>query len=167
MKRGSSNPKSQLRGSSYGPEDQATGGKVTLPLLLSMGIGELQPRRDLYNTARTTSNSCRRVHGRDGVQTAHVMTPGLRQQAHVMTPGLRPQAHVMTPARQPLDDDDLDYYSDSSYYDSESSYDMRLLAHRKEQKRMRYKPLHDRIQYLYTDLQFFCNPKPKSNILTV
>ena len=148
MKRGSSNPKSQLRGS-YGPEERATNEKITLPVLLSMGIGELQPRRHLYDTARTTSNT-RRVFGRDRAQTAHVMTPGLRH----------PQATV-------LDSDDLDYYSDSSYYDSESSYDMRLLAHRKEQKRMRYKPLKERIQYLYTDLQFFCNPKPKSNILTV
>ena len=113
-------------------------GVITLPVLLSMGVGTLQESEAMqYMNARRPARSKTASH------TARRTS--------------------VTPNEQPADvsDSDDSYYSDSSYYDSECSYDMQLLEHRKKARNIHSKPLHDRVQYLFDDIRFFTKPKPK------
>ena len=138
--------KNAVHGKSAGCNNRVTAAKVTLPVLLSMGIGEVQnSRRGYYENIKFASSSARaQVRGKQTV-------PGPIS------------AGVTSHQQRWMTSDEADSaYSDSSYYDSDNSFDMRLLAHRKQRKRMRYQPIDERIQYLYSDIKFFCNPRRKT-----
>ena len=113
------------------------GGVITLPVLLSMGVGTLRESEAIqYINAR------RLVRSKTAPHSARRISYLAPDDAHG-------------------NDSDDSYYSDSSFYDSENSFDMKLLAHRKRAPQIHNKPLHERVQYLFDDIKYFTHSKPK------
>ena len=135
----------QLRG--FPIKGRSAHAKVTLPVLLSMGVGQLQSsQRYMYQNIKHAPSSP------DG-------------RIRSLRPSRLGRSNTWA-SNQPEVDEESEY-SDGSFYDSEDSYDMRLLAHRKQRRRIHRKPINERIQYLYDDIGFFSKPRPKPKIAAI